>query len=125
MRLLRRLWCSMSGLIDEVRLRHMLDAARDVLTFVLGKDRKSLDEDRMLVLAVVKSLEIIGEAASRISQERQSALPEIPWRQVVGMRNRLIHAYYDVDLDVVWQTIVEDLPQLIPEIERALLDSKP
>lgn len=93
MMLLLQPWCSMSELTDEVRLRHMLDAANDVLMFMAGKNRQSLDNDRMLVLAIVKSLEIIGEAASRISKERQAMISQIPWQQIVGMRNRLTHAY--------------------------------
>lgn len=78
---------------DTVRLRHMLDAAREALTFAQGRSRSDLDKDRMLVLALVKSIEIIGEAASKVSLETCSAVPGLPWSSIVGMRNRLIHTY--------------------------------
>ena len=72
----------------------------------------------MLLLAVVKALEIVGEAAARITKERQAKISQIPWPQMISMRNRLIHAYFDIDTDVVWETIVEDLPELIRELEK-------
>ena len=74
----------------------------------------------MLALSLVRLLEIIGEAASRVSKEKQAQSPEIPWRQVIGMRNRLTHAYFDINLDFVWQTVTEDLVPLIAELERML-----
>ncbi len=105
---------------DEVRLRHMLDAAREALSFVQGRSRPDLDDNRMPVLSLVKEVEIIGEAAYRISELTRRDLPSIPWTAVIGMRHRLIHAYFDINLDVLWQTLVEDLPELVPEIESAL-----
>ena len=105
---------------DEVRLLHMLDAAREALSFVEGKTRADLDKSRMLVLSLVKELEIIGEAAYRISESSRNELPDIPWANVIGMRNRLVHAYFDINLDVLWHTLMGDLPHLIPQIERAL-----
>jgi uncharacterized protein with HEPN domain len=83
--------------------------------------RSSLDSDRKLSLALVRLIEIVGEAAAYVSKDKQSQLLEIPWKNVIGMRNRMIHAYFDVDLDVVWQTINEDLPTLIDALERILL----
>ncbi len=76
----------------------------------------------MLVLALVKEIEIIGEAASRISDESRKALPRIPWLQIIAMRNRLIHAYADVDLSIVWATLTSALPELMRELEIALAD---
>ncbi len=105
---------------DTVRLRHMLDAAREALAFAQGRRRSDLDKDRMLVLALVKSIEIIGEAASKVSPETCSAVPGLPWSSIVGMCNRLIHAYFDIDLDRVWDTIIDDLPPLVTELERNL-----
>jgi len=107
---------------DEVRLRHMLDAAREALRFAAGRSRTDLDSDRMLVLSVVKSIEIIGEAASKVSEETQRKHPTMPWIDIVGMRNRLIHAYYDVDLDRVWDTLNADLPPLVSELESIVAD---
>lgn len=103
---------------DSVRLRHMLDAAREAVSFARNKSRKSLDHDRKLALALVKSIEIVGEAASKISKERREELPQIPWSSIINMRNRLIHAYSDIDLNVLWKTVIEDLPPLISELEK-------
>ncbi len=105
---------------DSIRLRHMRDAARDALSFISGKSRADLDTSRMLALSLVKSVEIIGEAASRVSPSCQSAHAGIPWTEIVGMRNRLIHAYFDINLDIVWRTITEELPPLVMELEKAL-----
>lgn len=105
---------------DRVRLQHMLDAANEALTFIQGKVRADLNSDRMLVLSLIRELEIIGEAASKISAETRSQNPSIPWQDIRGMRNRLIHAYFDVDLDTVWSTVSRDLPMLKAELERIL-----
>ncbi len=78
-----------------------------------GRKRADLDRDRMLVLSLVKCIEIVGEAASRVSEATQAEVPALPWADIVGMRHRLIHAYYDVDHDRVWDTVSEDLPMLI------------
>jgi uncharacterized protein with HEPN domain len=74
----------------------------------------------MFALAVVKDIEIIGEAAARISEEAQEAYPQIPWVDIVGMRNRLTHAYFDINLDIVWDTVTANLPPLITELEKIL-----
>lgn len=105
---------------DRIRLRHMLEAARDAQAFVAAKSREDLDTDRMLQFALVRAIEIVGEAASQVSRESREQLPTFPWREVVGMRNRLIHAYFNIDLDILWNTATGDLAMLIHEIERAL-----
>lgn len=105
---------------DVIRLRHMIDAIDEAMAFVQGKDRKSLDQDRMLVLALIKDIEIVGEAASRVSKETQQATPEIPWASITGMRNRLIHAYFDINLDILWQTVSTDLPELAKVLAEAI-----
>lgn len=111
---------------DRVRLQHMLDAAHDALTFTQNRSRNDLDTDRMLTLALVKCIEIIGEAAGQVSRETRITVPDIPWANIVGMRNRLIHVYHDVNHDIVWQTIQQDLPGLIPKLETILqADPKP
>lgn len=74
----------------------------------------------MLLLAVVKAIEIVGEAAAKITKERQAETPQIPWPQIISMRNRLTHAYFDIDTDVVWQTVIEDLPELIRDLEAVI-----
>ncbi|MBN2305190.1 MAG: DUF86 domain-containing protein [Anaerolineae bacterium] len=107
---------------DRVRLQHMLDAAQEAIEFLRGETRDVLDTDRKLVLALVKDIEIVGEAASRISKDCQQENSQIPWPQIVSMRNRLIHAYFDIDLETVWKTVQEDLPPLITELEGILAD---
>ena len=105
---------------DVVRLRHMLDAARKALQFVDGKSRDSLNNDDMLVFALVRAIEIVGEAAAQISDAYRNTNPQIPWRVIVAMRNRVIHAYFDVDLDIVWDTATMNLPPLVVELEKLL-----
>ena len=105
---------------DEVRLRHMLDAVRDAVSFATGRQRDALDTNRMLTLSLVKCIEIVGEAAARISDEVCKHHPEIPWRDIISMRHHLIHAYYDVNLDIVWETVTKDLPPLIASLENIL-----
>ena len=83
-------------------------------------EESGLDTSRMLVLSLVKELEIIGEAAGKVSAEIRSQYGAIPWQDISGMRNRLIHAYFDVDLDVVWTTVTKDLPQLKIDLEKIL-----
>ena len=102
---------------DEIRLRHMVDAAREAASFAAGRTRGDLDADRQLVMALVKEIEIVGEAAARVSEATREHLPDIPWDELIGMRNRLVHAYFDVNLDIVWQTVQEDLPKLIALLE--------
>ncbi len=109
---------------DRIRIRHMLDAAREAMAFAAGRDRSDLDTDRMLLLSLVKCVEILGEAASRVSGEAQAASPHIPWPDIVAMRNRLIHGYFDIDPDIVWSTATRELPDLLPLLE-ALIGQDP
>ena len=110
---------------DRVRLYHILDAAREAMTFSQGRSRADLDTDRMLQLSLVRLLEIIGEAARGISPELRSAYATIPWRKMSGMRDRLIHAYFDVNLDVVWETVRCDLPPLVEVLEKIISPEHP
>ncbi|MDD5556575.1 MAG: DUF86 domain-containing protein [bacterium] len=105
---------------DQARLRHMLDASRKAIAYVAGGRRGDLDRDEKLSLALVRLLEIIGEAAGRVSPETQRAYPEFPWRQIAATRNRLIHGYFDVDLDIVWTIVTHDLPGVVSSLERML-----
>jgi uncharacterized protein with HEPN domain len=101
------------------RLRHMLDHAREAVAMVKGRRRADLDRDRQLNLALVRLLEIVGEAATRVPEEARSSYPQIPWAQIVSLRNRLIHGYDAVDFDVLWEIVVSDLPPLIVALEKA------
>jgi uncharacterized protein with HEPN domain len=97
---------------DIVRLRHMLEAIEDASSFISGRVRGDLDTDKMLRFALVRCVEIVGEAAARLSDETRSSAPEIPWAAIVGMRNRLVHAYFDVDTEIVWKTVTIELHEL-------------
>ena len=98
---------------DVVRLRHMLDASQEAIAFASNRSRQGLDEDRMLSFALVRAIEIIGEAARRVSEETVAAHPEPPWREMISMRNHIIHEYDEVDLEIVWDTVQKDVPRLI------------
>ena len=105
---------------DTVRLQHMLDAARQILCFMEGRSREDLDTDKMLSLSVTRLVEIIGEAAKNVSSDTQLASPEIPWKQIKGTRDRLAHAYFDVNLDIIWQIVDSSLEPMTQNIERLL-----
>lgn len=98
----------------------MCDAAREVARFVAKRSRQDLETDRLLTLALVKEIEIIGEAAARHSDNARETTGTIPWADVIGMRNRLVHFYFDIDLDRLWDTVQHDLPLLAEALERAL-----
>jgi uncharacterized protein with HEPN domain len=105
---------------DRVRLRHMLDAALEMKHYVQSATRHDLDHDPKLVHSLVHLLEIIGEAANQASDELRENTRNIPWFIIIGMRNRLVHAYFDIDLNVVWSTSTEDIPLLINELENLI-----
>lgn len=105
---------------DLVRLKHMLDSTQAILSFSKGKRRASLDANRLLLSAILRELEIIGEAAGRISASTKKLHPNLPWKELVGMRNRLIHAHFDVDHDIIWKTVREYLPSFQQELEEVL-----
>jgi uncharacterized protein with HEPN domain len=102
---------------DEAYLLDMLIEARHSVEFLKDIPRQEFDNDRLRQHAVMRCLEIIGEAASRISQEFKREHPEIPWHEIIGMRNRLIHDYVKIDLEKVWDTVQRDIPVLIERIE--------
>jgi uncharacterized protein with HEPN domain len=99
----------------------MIEAAETACSFVAGKVRSDLDADRMLVFALVRAIEIVGEAASKVSAETRNVAVDTPWTSIVSMRNRLIHAYFDVDHEVIWRTATDELPRLLPRL-RGLLE---
>jgi uncharacterized protein with HEPN domain len=105
---------------DRVRLRHILDAAIEIQQYVQSSTREDLNRDQKLVHSLVHLFEIIGEAATQVSEELKEDVPEIPWTIMIGMRNRLIHAYFSINLNVVWSTSTEDIPPLIKELKNLL-----
>ncbi len=86
---------------DLIRMQHMLNAAEEALSFARSKKRNDLDSDRMLTLSIIKAIEMIGEAASKVTDESRNRFPEVPWSGIIAMRNRLIHVYFNIDLDRV------------------------
>ena len=97
---------------DQVRIKHMVEAAADAASFIAGRARADLDNDRMLLFALIRCIEIIGEAARQVTDETRNLGADIPWSAIAGMRNRLIHAYFDVDAELVWKTVTVELPGL-------------
>jgi len=95
-----------------VRLRHIIDAVNDVIRLSFGKKRTDLESDQMFGLAMVRLIEIIGEAANSIDSDFRSNYPGIPWSQMIATRNRLIHGYYEVENDLIWEIINKDMPDL-------------
>lgn len=105
---------------DLVRFYHMLDCSKTILKFAEQRDRQDLDTDRFFASAIMREFEVLGEAASAISMETRAQFALIPWKAVVGMRNPLIHEYFDIDHDIVWKTIQIAVPDLIPMVEQAI-----
>src|SRR2546427_5019258 len=110
----------MSRRDDTVPMRHMLDHAREVTAMVHGRTRRDLDTDRMFQLALTRLLEIIGEAANRVTPTGYERWPDIPWLKLIGTRNRIIHGYDTVNYDVVWEIATVEMPALVRALERAL-----
>jgi uncharacterized protein with HEPN domain len=102
---------------DEAYLLDILIAARRAVRFLKGMTWEAFEQSELHQNAVMRPLEIIGEAARRVSQDTRDAHPDIPWDQMIGMRNRLIHEYFRVNLTTVWETVQDDLPPLIALIE--------
>lgn len=105
---------------DAVRIRHMLDASLLAIKLVDQRSRADLDDEVMLRLSLVKLVEIVGEAAGQVTVAGRAGLPDVPWEDIVGTRHRLVHAYYDINLDILWQTVQQDLPRLAALLEAAI-----
>jgi uncharacterized protein with HEPN domain len=102
----------------RISLAPMRDHAKEALAIARGKTRGDLDSNRMLNLSLVKLLEIVGEAANRVSTEERAKYVQIPWPQLITLRHWLIHGYDQVDFDILWEIITVDLPSLVVELER-------
>lgn len=100
----------------------MIDVAEKVQCFIAGRQRQDLDQDEMLLFACLRGITIIGEAAANTSAATRDAWPEVPWREIVGMRNRIVHVYAAIDLDVVWRTASLELPALLGALRRITTD---
>ena len=102
---------------DDALLLDMLLAAREAAELASRTTFVDFKQDRTIQLAVIKAIEIVGEAASRVRADTRSQHPDIPWSDIVGMRNRLVHGYFDVNLLRVWETVDQDIPELIAQLE--------
>ena len=105
---------------DRIRLLHMVEASQTAMGFVAGRECTDLQTDQMLLFAVLRAIEVIGEAASKVSEEVRTSSSHIPWKAIIGMRNRLIHAYFDVDPQMVWETLQIEIPTLLPHLVELL-----
>ena len=105
---------------DKIYLQHMLSYAREALQHAQGSTREEIESDRLLQLALLHLVEIVGEAASKVSPATQARLGRLPWRGMIGMRNRIIHGYDTAEIGVLWDTLQQDLPQLIQMLEQEL-----
>lgn len=112
--------CSMKKRDDTVYLNDMLDAIRQIEQYMRGLEFQAFSEDKMRQDAVVRRFQVIGEAARNISPEFQQAHPNVPWSEIIGMRHKVIHDYFEIDLETIWDTVYSDLPSLEEWIERTL-----
>jgi uncharacterized protein with HEPN domain len=108
---------------DLIRLRHIIEFAKKAMRFAEHRSREDLDRDEMFALALIKAIETVGEAASKLSPEFRDKYSELPWPGIMGMRHKLVHAYFEVDLDMVWHTTVNELLPLIQALE-TIIDSE-
>jgi uncharacterized protein with HEPN domain len=102
---------------DPERIRHMVEYIEAAMQFTQGRTRADLDTDAMLMFALLRAIEVVGEAARNVSEAMRATMPGIPWRDIVGMRNRVVHAYFDVDRDILWTTATEALPALLAQLK--------
>lgn len=98
----------------------MQDTVHEIVFLTRNKSHDDLAKDRVLNLALTRLLEVLGEAATRVPEEIRKKYPEFPWQQIIGLRNRLIHAYDQVDLEILWEIISEDLPRLSEQLDQII-----
>lgn len=103
---------------DLVYAGHMLDMARKALGLIRGKDRRDYNSDEALRFALAHLIQVIGEAARHVSKKFCDVNSQIPWKAIIGMRHKVVHDYMNVDEDVVWDTVVKELPPLVKELEK-------
>lgn len=100
----------------------MIEAAEAASQFVASRGREDLDADLMLLFALTRAVEVFGEAAAKVSPPTKTATPDIPWPRIVAMRNRLIHAYFDIDGNILWRTVTQEIPALLPRLRALIQD---
>jgi len=107
---------------DIIRLKHIMDAGDELESYLSGKNEADFYQDTMLQSACIRQLEIIGEAAGRLSKELVQKHDKIEWKEIIGLRNLLIHEYFGVDMQIVWNILIFDIPIFKKRIN-AILDS--
>ncbi|MBW4582202.1 MAG: DUF86 domain-containing protein [Tildeniella nuda ZEHNDER 1965/U140] len=105
---------------EQVYIGHMLDTANKAIEFVQGITRDDFDNNELLRLSLTHLLQVIGEAARRVSPSFRATYPQIDWKAIVGMRSKVVHDYLNVDEDIVWDTVINELPSLVKELENIL-----
>jgi uncharacterized protein with HEPN domain len=105
---------------DTVALLHMRDNATEAISIAKGHSRNDLDTNRLLALSLIRLVEVIGEAAGRVSTKIKDVYPQIPWKEIVGTRNRLIHGYDEIDYDVLWRIVSVELTPLVEKIQEII-----
>ncbi|MEZ6233517.1 MAG: HepT-like ribonuclease domain-containing protein [Phycisphaerales bacterium] len=108
---------------DQTRLRHMLEAARQAISFLPGRSRVDLDTDHMLRRALKDCIPEIGEAAYHVTDEGRASVPDLPWEKMVGMRHILVHAYFELDNDAIWKVASTELEVLRDTLIEAMGDA--
>jgi uncharacterized protein with HEPN domain len=106
---------------DRVYLQHIREALQDIATYC-GSDHRAFLDDRMRQDATLRKLEVIGQAVKNLSENTKSRQPEIPWKQIAGMRDKVIHDYFGVNLEIVWAVVQKELPKLRVAVEGLLKD---
>ena len=107
---------------DKTRIIHMIESAQSAQEFIADKSFADLRENKQLAFAVIRALEILGEAAAQTSKELRDSYPDIQWRDIISMRNKLIHAYFDINYEIVWSAMKEDIPQLLSQLQKILMN---
>lgn len=110
---------------EETYLRHMRDYAAEAVQFTKGRARADLDTDRLLMLGICRLLEMLGESACQLPATFRDGTPQVPWKSMIGLRHRLVHAYDQIDLDIIWNIVTGDLPPLIATLDALLSPPKP
>lgn len=103
---------------DCVRVNHIINACESLFRFTLDRKREDLDSDEMFSFAVVRAVKIIGEAASKITKEGRDEISGLPWQEIIGMRNRLAHGYFDINHSILWATIQRDIPAIYSILQK-------
>lgn len=103
-------------------IQDILDAVREIQDFIKGMDFPTFSRDRKTINAVIRSLEVMGEAAKKIPRSLREKYPDIPWKHMSGMRDKLIHEYFGIDIEMLWKVVTEEIPPLESAIQNALLD---